>query len=251
MKINVFRKMETFVYKHLVVPLQGSHIYDFVGSFYTEGNRVLDFGSGIGTNSILFNPKDYIGVDVDKSRVLESKHEFPSHRFQEISYISNEDGQLPFEDKSFDIIFISLCLHHIDSSNCKVLFKEFRRLLKVDGFIIGIEPVVTSNKLSTIFMNLIDGGDHIIGYDDYHKMYLSESYETTTINSVTTFGYHLWQYTAKPMGSKSHPYSSDMTNYRKIIKPLNTGILYGKWMGIFYGCYLLTIYLWVKIQHLI
>ena len=251
MKINVFRKMETFFYKHLVVTLQGSHIYDFVGSFYTEGNRVLDFGSGIGTNSILFNPKDYIGVDVDKSRVLESKHEFPSHRFQEISYISNEDGQLPFEDKSFDIIFISLCLHHIDSSNCKVLFKEFRRLLKVDGFIIGIEPVVTSNKLSNIFMNLIDGGDHIIGYDDYHKMYLSESYETTTINSVTTFGYHLWQYTAKPMGSKSHPYSSDMTNYRKIIKPLNTGILYGKWMGIFYGCYLLTIYLWVKIQHLI
>ena len=243
--------METFVYKHLVVPLQGSDIYDFVSSFYTEGNSVLDFGSGIGTNSILFNPKDYIGVDVDKSRVLESKHEFPSHRFQEISYISNEDGQLPFEDKSFDIIFISLCLHHIDSSNCKVLFKEFRRLLKVDGFIIGIEPVVTSNKLSNIFMNLIDGGDHIIGYDDYHKMYLSESYETTTINSVTTFGYHLWQYTAKPMGSKSHPYSSDMTNYRKIIKPLNTGILYGKWMGIFYGCYLLTIYLWVKIQHLI
>ena len=243
--------METFVYKHLVVPLQGSDIYDFVSSFYTEGNSVLDFGSGIGTNSTLFHPKDYIGVDVDKSRVLESKHEFPSHRFQEISYISNEDGQLPFEDKSFDIIFISLCLHHIDSSNCKVLFKEFRRLLKVDGFIIGIEPVVTSNKLSNIFMNLIDGGDHIIGYDDYHKMYLSESYETTTINSVTTFGYHLWQYTAKPMGSKSHPYSSDMTNYRKIIKPLNTGILYGKWMGIFYGCYLLTIYLWVKIQHLI
>ena len=243
--------METFVYKHLVVPLQGSDIYDFVSSFYTEGSSVLDFGSGIGTNSVLFNPKDYIGVDVDKSRVLESKHEFPSHRFQEISYISNEDGQLPFEDKSFDIIFISLCLHHIDSSNCKVLFKEFRRLLKVDGFIIGIEPVVTSNKLSNIFMNLIDGGDHIIGYDDYHKMYLSESYETTTINSVTTFGYHLWQYTAKPMGSKSHPYSSDMTNYRKIIKPLNTGILYGKWMGIFYGCYLLTIYLWVKIQHLI
>ena len=243
--------METFVYKHLVVPLQGSNIYDFVSSLYTEGDTVLDFGSGIGTNSILFNPKDYIGVDVDKSRVLESKHEFPSHRFQEISYISNEDDRLPFEDKSFDIIFISLCLHHIDSSNCKVLFKEFRRLLKVDGFIIGIEPVVTSNKLSNIFMNLIDGGDHIIGYDDYHKMYLSESYETTTINSVTTFGYHLWQYTAKPMGSKSHPYSSDMTNYRKIIKPLNTGILYGKWMGIFYGCYLLTIYLWVKIQHLI
>ena len=228
-----------------------SNIYDFVSGLYNVGNSVLDFGSGIGTNSILFHPKDYIGVDVDKSRVLESKHEFPSHRFQEISYISNEDGQLPFEDKSFDIIFISLCLHHIDSSNCKVLFKEFRRLLKVDGFIIGIEPVVTSNKLSNIFMNLIDGGDHIIGYDDYHKMYLSESYETTTINSVTTFGYHLWQYTAKPMGSKSHPYSSDMTNYRKIIKPLNTGILYGKWMGIFYGCYLLTIYLWVKIQHLI
>tara|TARA_A100001011_G_scaffold400535_1_gene515973 strand:- start:119 stop:874 length:756 start_codon:yes stop_codon:yes gene_type:complete len=251
MKINVFQKMENFVYKNLVVPLQGSNIYDFVSSLYTKGDTVLDFGSGIGTNSTLFHPKDYTGVDVDKSRVLESKHEFPGHQFQEISYISNEDDRLPFEDKSFDIIFISLCLHHIDSSKCKVLFSEFRRLLKMDGFIIGIEPVVTSNKLSNIFMNLIDGGDHIIGYDDYHKMYLSESYETTTINSVTTFGYHLWQYTARPTDSKSHPYSSDMTNYRKVIKPLNTGILYGKWVGLFYGCYVLTKSLWIKIQHLI
>ena len=251
MNINIFRKMETFVYKHLVVPLQGNYIYDFVSDFYTEGNRVLDFGSGIGTNSTLFHSEDYIGVDVDKSRVLESKHTFPDHRFQEVSYISGDNDQLPFQDNSFDIIFISLCLHHIDSSKCKVLFKEFRRLLKVNGFIIGIEPVVTSNKLSNIFMNLIDGGDYIIGYDDYHKMYSSESYNATTINSITTFGYHLWQYTATPDGSKSSAYSSEMTNYRKIIKPLNTGILYGKWVALISGCYLLSKFLLLKIQHLI
>ena len=143
--MSIFRKMETFVYKNLVVPLQGKHSFDFVGDIYSKGKRVLDFGSGVGTNSGLFYPDDYVGVEVDTTRVSESKYTFPNHRFQEISYISSYDDRLPFPDGSFDIIFISLCLHHIDSYTCKILFQEFRRLLKKDGVIIGVEPIVTSN----------------------------------------------------------------------------------------------------------
>ena len=32
--MSAFRKMETFVYKHLVVPLQGKRTFDFVGDIY-------------------------------------------------------------------------------------------------------------------------------------------------------------------------------------------------------------------------
>ena len=42
--MSIFRKMETFVYKHLVVPLQGKHTFDFVGDIYSKGQKVLDFG---------------------------------------------------------------------------------------------------------------------------------------------------------------------------------------------------------------
>ena len=244
--MSIFRKMETFVYKYLVVPLQGKHTFDFVGDIYSKEKRVLDFGSGVGTNSGLFYPNDYVGVEVDTSRVSESKYTFPNHRFQEISYISSYDDRLPFPDESFDIVFISLCLHHIDSYTCKILFQEFRRLLKKDGVIVGVEPIVTSGILSNIFMNLIDAGDYIISRNDYTKMYSSESFRVDSINVVSVFGYHLWQYTAIPSGNDSSSYSSDMTTYRKIIRPFHKAVLYGKWVILSFLGYLLFQFIWSK-----
>ena len=245
--MSIFRKTETFIYKHLVVALQGEHTFDFVGDIYSKEKRVLDFGSGVGTNSGLFYPNDYVGVEVDTSRVSESKRAFPNHQFQAISFISSYDDRLPFPDKSFDIVFISLCLHHIDSYTCKILFQEFRRLLKKDGVIVGVEPIVTSGILSNIFMNLIDAGDYIISRNDYTKMYSSESFRVDSINVVSVFGYHLWQYTAIPSGKDSSSYSSDMTTYRKIIKPFHKiVVLYGKWLMLFFFGYLLFQFIWSK-----
>ena len=238
--MSIFRKMETFVYKYLVVPLQGKHTFDFVGDIYSKGEKVLDFGSGVGTNSLLFYPNDYVGVEVDTSRVSESKRAFPNHRFQAISYISSYDDRLPFPDKSFDIVFISLCLHHIDSYTCKILFHEFRRLLKKDGVIVGVEPIVTSGILSNIFMNLIDAGDYIITRSNYTAMYASESFKVNPINVIKVFGYYLWQYTASADGEISHSFSSSMTTFRKIIKPFHKITLYGKWVMVaILGLYLL------------
>ena len=244
--MSIFRKTETFIYKHLVVALQGEHTFDFVSDIYSKEKRVLDFGSGVGTNSGLFYPNDYVGVEVDTSRVSESKYTFPNHRFQEISYISSYDDHLPFPDRSFDIVFISLCLHHIDSYTCKILFQEFRRLLKKDGVIVGVEPIVTSGILSNIFMNLIDAGDYIISRNDYTKMYSSESFRVDSINVVSVFGYHLWQYTAIPSGKDSSSYSSDMTTYRKIIRPFHKAVLYGKWVILSFLGYLLFQFIWSK-----
>ena len=244
--MSIFRKTETFIYKHLVVALQGEHTFDFVSDIYSKGKRVLDFGSGVGTNSGLFYPDDYVGVEVDTSRVSESKYTFPNHRFQEISYVSSYDDRLSFPDESFDMIFISLCLHHIDSYTCKILFQEFRRLLKRGGVIVGIEPVVTSHILSNIFMNLIDAGDFIISRNDYTKIYSSESFRVDPVNVVSVFGYHLWQYTAIPSGKDSSSYSSGMTTYRKMIKPFHKAVLYGKWVILFPLGYLLFQFIWSK-----
>ena len=49
----------------------------FVDDYYKKGDRVLDFGCGVGSNSTLFHNDDYIGVDVDKSRVLSSRLKYP------------------------------------------------------------------------------------------------------------------------------------------------------------------------------
>ncbi len=228
--MSVFLKMETFVYKNLVVPLQGKQTFKFVNNYYKRGNRVLDFGCGIGSNSKLFHHDDYIGVEVDKSRVISSRLKYPKNRFEKIPIISNEKDKIPFEDNYFDIVFISLCLHHIESNTCKLLFKEFRRVLKGSGLIIGIEPCILPNKyFSNILMNIIDAGDYILPIEEYKTIYSSEAFQVKDINIVKTFGYHLWQYSATMNNDTINPYQGSMTKYRKIIRPVHLASLYGKW----------------------
>ena len=222
--------METFVYKNLVVPLQGKETFKFVDDHYNKGDKVLDFGCGIGSNSKLFHHDDYIGVEVDESRVLSSTLKYPKSRFEQIPFISNPSDKIPFEDNSFDLVFISLCLHHINSDTCKLLFKEFSRVLKDNGKIIGIEPCILSKKyFSNVFMNIIDAGDYILPIEEYKQIYSSEAFQVKDINIVKTFGYHLWQYSATMNNDTINPYQGSMTKYRKIIRPVHLASLYGKW----------------------
>ena len=232
--------METFVYKNLVVPLQGKETFKFVDDHYNKGDKVLDFGCGIGSNSKLFHHNDYIGVEVDESRVLSSRLKYPKNKFEQIPYISTPSDKIPFEDNSFDLVFISLCLHHIDSDTCKLLFKEFSRMLKHNGEIIGIEPCIISKKyFSNVFMNIIDAGDYILPINEYKQIYSSEAFQVKDINIVKTFGYHLWQYSAKPNNKEIHTYKGTMTKYRRLIKPIHLASLYGKWVALLFFFYLI------------
>ena len=108
--VSLFLKMETFVYKNFIVPLQGKHTFDFVSEHYQKGNRVLDFGCGIGSNSKLFESEDYIGVEVDESRVGSARLKYPESQFEQIPFISSKDDKMPFDDNSFDIILFEVSL---------------------------------------------------------------------------------------------------------------------------------------------
>ena len=82
--MSIFSRLETFAYKHVFIPRQGKHTFDFIGDLYSKGEKVIDFGSGIGTNSRLFSPDDYIGLEINKSRVSESCRAFPNYNFQKL-----------------------------------------------------------------------------------------------------------------------------------------------------------------------
>ena len=87
--MSLFLKMETFVYRNFIVPLQGKHTFDFVREHYQKGDRVLDFGCGIGSNSKLFDAEDYIGAEVDTSRVESARIKYPASQFEKIPFISS------------------------------------------------------------------------------------------------------------------------------------------------------------------
>ena len=72
-------------------------------------------------------------------------------------------------------------------------------------------------------------------------MYSSESYDIDHIDIVTTYGYHLWQYSAKPNKLDTNSYFGGMTKYRKLIRPLHLITLYGKWAILLYLLYLIIV----------
>lgn len=238
--MKIFEKLETLAYRNIVVPLQGNTTFDFVNEHYNSGMKVLDFGCGTGSNSKLFKPEDYIGSEVDTSRVESSSKKYPKYKFKKIPIINSSKDILPWEDNSFDMIFVSLCLHHINAKSCKLIFKEFRRVLKSKGKILGMEPVLIKGQhFSNILMNILDAGDYILPLNKYKAMYQSESFTTSNINIVKTFGYNLWQYSSIVTGEKSTDFKNSKTKIRKIIKPIHLLGLYGKWIVLIFLAHIL------------
>ena len=116
--------------------------------------------------------------------------------------------------------------------------------MKSNGKILGIEPALIDGKyFSNILMNILDAGDYILPVNKYKSMYESESFKTTQINVVKTFGYNLWQYSSVAIGEKSTKFENSKTRIRKITKPIHLLGLYGKWVVLIFFVYALINYL--------
>ncbi len=222
----------TLTYRCIVLPLQGKKIFNFIESNYKIGNKVLDFGCGLGNLTNRFKNADYTGVDIVRSRITHCKRLRKGYKFVVIDVIAKTLDRLPFNNNSFDIIVLSLCLHHISTENCKLILQEFYRILKKDGIILGIEPYNSGeHKISNIWMNLVDKGDFILTKQCYSKLLNSEGFDVESLGLCNKVGYRLWQY----KGSKSkyierQPIHYSKTAYRLILKPiqifLEIGIIY-------------------------
>jgi SAM-dependent methyltransferase len=96
-----------------------------------ETGKLLEIGAGNGFQAAYLQKKGYevTAIDVAESIHLEAA-EFPVQIY---------DGEsLPFADESFDIIFSSNVLEHVE--NCEALLLEMRRVLKPNGRMVHIVP---------------------------------------------------------------------------------------------------------------
>lgn len=129
---------------------------EFLHHFVQKGKlqpheHVLDIGSGIGRMAIpltqyLDEKGSYVGVDIVEEGIRWSNENitsvYPSFKFQHLDIqhdLYNPKGQmakttsLPFEDKSFDFIFLVSVLTHLDTEGVLHYAKEIKRLLKDGG----------------------------------------------------------------------------------------------------------------------
>jgi len=107
-----------------------------------NSDSVLDFGCGRGEMIFFANflyGCEGVGIDYAKDAINicnEIKEKINLQNKQSVQFLQVDSDQLPFEDKSFDVIFFMDVWEHIYPEQIDQILKEFQRILKDDGRII-------------------------------------------------------------------------------------------------------------------
>lgn len=109
--------------------------------YLEKDDVILDFGCG--SNSFLLSfSKDKIksgtGIDYDVESRKQGNIEYRQYKF---------NGKLPFDNGSFNKIFLLAVLEHIEPEAVEKLFLEFKRVLKEGGKIILTTPTPPSKAI--------------------------------------------------------------------------------------------------------
>jgi len=123
--------------------LIGSSVKDRYTEYLLErgkNRKVLEYGCGQGGRSFLLarNSADVTGIDISSVAVEKSREKAKRENLGSIKFLVMDAESLEFEDNSFDVIFGSGILHHL---NLKKAFREISRTLRPDGSAIFIEPL--------------------------------------------------------------------------------------------------------------
>lgn len=155
---------------------------------------VLDFGCGVGSNSILFQPDYYIGVDCDEGRVSYAHDLYPDYDFKVF-----EKNSLPVSGNSVDYVLIISVLHHIPARELPVYLEDFRRVLKPEGRVIAFEPCFFNDcNMSNLFMDHFDKGLYIRNKERYLEIFENNNYKIDTCERHKQLLYNKLFFTAVP-----------------------------------------------------
>lgn len=131
--------------------------------------RILDYGCGsckmVKYFSELCNQKEYWGVDIE---MWDGKHyEHSRSKNSKLHFkLIRENKKVPFEEEYFDIVIISMVMHHI--KNLDFVLSEITRILKKGGILI-----IREHDAITIFDKLLIEIEHMVYmYHDFNIQYI-------------------------------------------------------------------------------
>jgi len=103
-----------------------------------ESRKVFEIGCGDGriTEGIFVNSGNLIAIDPDSASISTAKERIPDADFR-----VGSGESLGFLNCSFDVVLFTLSLHHQNSHKA---LKEAAKVLKDDGQVLIVEPVVDS-----------------------------------------------------------------------------------------------------------
>ena len=104
---------------------------------------VLDYGCGVGsvTEKIAkLNPLKLYGIDISDVSINKAVKNAKDQGLK-VNYLVDNCESTQFESNTFDLIFGSGILHHL---NLQIAIKEINRILKKDGEMVFLEPLGTN-----------------------------------------------------------------------------------------------------------
>ena len=147
-------------------PVSTNKFKNFLKSCFTRNSFVLDFGCGAGYFSSLFNPKKYVGIDINKSFINLAKTKFINHKF----YNFDQKKLLKKYKNKIDFILINNVIHHLDKRQLKENFLFIKKNCKKNTTLIIIEPLMPKKFFSfEFFMKVLDIGNFITNQNGYKK----------------------------------------------------------------------------------
>ncbi len=110
-----------------------------------DGHRVLDVGCGTGnllrSTGKRYRNVDLVGLDPDPKALALARRKL--RRARRTARLDRGFAQeLPYPDGSFDRVFSSLMLHHLDIASKDALLAEVHRVLRPDGLLILADAVL-------------------------------------------------------------------------------------------------------------
>ncbi|MBC7218481.1 MAG: class I SAM-dependent methyltransferase, partial [Candidatus Caldatribacterium sp.] len=110
------------------------------------GKRVLEIGcyeGGEVPRLLAHNPQSLVGIDISPRAIAKAVATFGDC----VSFYVADAHQLPFPDKSFDVVYGRAILHHL---NYQQAIEEAYRILVPEGYAIFVEPLI-HNPLLKLF----------------------------------------------------------------------------------------------------
>lgn len=128
---------------------------------------VLDFGSGAGFFSNIFNPNKYLGVEINNNFVAVAKKNNKKYKYRVL-----KDNYLRGFEKKINLIFINNVLHHLTDEQIIDTFSFFKNNLKKRTEVFIIEPLFPKTFFSLeFFLKVLDIGNNIKTKKNYLSLF--------------------------------------------------------------------------------
>ncbi|MCE7697500.1 MAG: class I SAM-dependent methyltransferase [Methanobacterium paludis] len=112
---------------------------------YSPGSKVLEAGCGVGAQTVSLaknSPEAEItSVDISRESLDQAELLINSEGIVNVNFQQADIMKLPFQDNSFDHIFVCFVLEHLP--NPEYALQNLKRVLKKGGSITVIDPLYT------------------------------------------------------------------------------------------------------------